>query len=180
MSSLFLSAENNGGPESLSSLENGHVPFYNMKMKNVNFWWVLAKEKRYVTETHRFLACFLNEIRSDYHHPLSEELKTRLLSIINHSLSNLNYQPPFTNGEWCSDIPVYRYRFPGLLVTEALEGPFTAVSKPIFSTEGSFCRIFQALQDWPAFALLQVKNLQFFSSFPHFLKVSAIFFRNLM
>ena len=52
----------------------------------------------------------------------------------------------------CTGIPVYRYRFPGLLVTQALQGPFTAVSKLIFSTEGSFCRIFQALQDWPAFA----------------------------
>ena len=108
-----------GGPESLStcSLENGHVPFHNMKMKNVNVWWVLATEKRYVSQGENGNSSiswiFFNEIRSDYHHPLIEELKTRLLSIINHSSSSVNYQSPITNGEWCSDIPVYRYRFTG-------------------------------------------------------------------
>ena len=47
-------------------------------------------------------------------------------------------------GGACTGIPVYWY------ITRILEGPFSAVSKPIFSVEGLCCRLFQAPQDWHA------------------------------
>ena len=48
----------------------------------------------------------------------------------------------------CPGTPIYRYRYTGIPVTQTLECPFSAVLKLVFATKGSFCRTFQALQDW--------------------------------
>ena len=69
-----------------------------------------------------------------------------------------------TGGD-CTSILVCPYRCTGIPVTQTLEGSFSAVSKSIFSIEGLFCWIFQALQHWHAFAPLQVKYLQVFVIF---------------
>ena len=36
-----------------------------------------------------------------------------------------------------------------LLVTQILKGPISAISKLFFASDGSFCSMFQNLQDWP-------------------------------
>ena len=62
---------------------------------------------------------------------------------------------------------------------ETLEGSFSAVSKPIFTTKYSFCRIFQDLQDSHSFAPPQIqifnKNSSNFLTF--FTEISANFAR---
>ena len=56
----------------------------------------------------------------------------------------------------------HRYLFDpigGWLVSHTSEGPFSAVSKPIFATQGSFCSILEDLQDGHAFTPLELQNL---------------------
>ena len=53
----------------------------------------------------------------------------------------------------------------GWLFAQTLEGPFSAVSKPIFATKGSCCSIFQDLQDLFTSAPLQTQHLQLFALF---------------
>ena len=43
-----------------------------------------------------------------------------------------------------------------------MKGPCLAVSKPMFPKKGPLCSIFGGLQDWHAFAPLQIKKLHLF------------------
>ena len=108
------------------------------------------------------------------------------------------------------------YRYTGIPVTQlwkvrsridgwktALSSERTVVSKRNFTTKGSFCSLFQALQDWHAFALppahifqfftslrkvlvkvnfrkFEIKNLNFETFRWHYLKLGKISFKNLL
>ena len=54
-----------------------------------------------------------------------------------------------------------------------LDGPFSAVSTPIFTTKYSFCSVFRFLQEFRTFAPLEIKN---FSNFhQNFVEISSKF-----
>ena len=56
---------------------------------------------------------------------------------------------------------------------QTLEGSFSAVSTVTIATKYSFCRVFRDLQDLHSFAPLHIQNLQIFSFFFNFHKMSG-------
>ena len=64
--------------------------------------------------------------------------------------------------------PIYQLPIP-----QISDGPFSAVSKPIFATKYSFCSVFQDLQN--ELAEFSKKIMQFFSKIFKFCKISLKF-----
>ena len=52
----------------------------------------------------------------------------------------------------------------GRYIPQTLEGSFSAVSTPIFTSKYSFCSVFRDLQDYHTFAPLEAQNLRKFLS----------------
>ena len=100
--------------------------------------------------------------------------RPRPLPIPSNGLAGLRFQLPGP-GQW-------QWKF------RTLEGSFSSVSTPNFTSEYSFFSIFRDLSDSHSFAPLQIQNLQIFSifaknfanfrDFANFCRIFAIFLRN--